>query len=62
MAKVIEVAGAFHLRHPEGTTLCGIDYEVKETEGDMTCPECAKIALHAMELVTRAEKREWRKL
>ena len=64
MAKVITgVDGITHLRG-QGGTLCGaakaLDTEVHD--GVLTCPQCAKIALDAVELVTKAEKREWRKL
>jgi len=65
MAKLITgVDGTTHLRHSNGGTLCGSAKALDsgETEGTLTCPECAKIALHAVELVTKAEKREWRKL
>jgi len=58
------VDGVTHLRKLDGGTLCGAAnmLDSGETEGTLTCPECAKIALHAVELVTKAEKREWRKL
>lgn len=65
MAKIIyDAKGMAHLRSTTpGEALCGAkDGGNGESENDMTCPECAKIALHAMELVTRAEKRDWRKL
>ena len=65
MAKLLTgVDGITHLRTPDGSTLCGSAKKLDsgETEGTLTCPECAKIALHAVELVTKAEKREWRKL
>jgi hypothetical protein len=63
LAKVLTDAdGITHLR---GTSspLCGhLCITNAESEGVMTCPHCAAIALRAMELVTKAEKREWRKL
>lgn len=62
MAKVTtDEAGITHLRGAEGT-LCGKNSSSSVTDGVLTCPECAKIALDAVELVTKAEKREWRKL
>ena len=51
-----------HLRRPDGNTLCGKENLGGEHEGELTCPECAQTALCSMELVTKAEKREWRKL
>jgi len=52
-----------HLRGADGMTLCGIPRAGQgAVDGVMSCPECAKIALNAVELVTKAEKREWRKL
>lgn len=65
MAKLVTgVDGTTHLRTPDGSALCGNAKALDsgETEGTLTCPDCAKIALHAVELVTKAEKREWRKL
>jgi hypothetical protein len=52
-----------HLRGACGT-LCGAMTAENITvhDGVLTCPDCAKIALDAVELVTKAEKREWRKL
>ncbi len=63
MAKVVTSPdGVTHLRGIAGA-LCGVAEECSAvTDGILTCPECAKIALHAVELVTKAEKREWRKL
>lgn len=64
MAKVITSSGDEHkhLQGIEHDTLCGRGGERDVHEGGMTCPECAAVALRAMELVTRAEKREWRQL
>ncbi|MEE8598394.1 MAG: hypothetical protein V3S69_02580 [Dehalococcoidales bacterium] len=65
MAKVLtDETGITHLR---GATdfLCDSSESpanANVTDGVLTCPECAKIALNAVELVTKAEKREWRKL
>ncbi len=51
-----------HLRG-DGKTLCGetITGAVVE-EGELTCPKCANIALTAIELSTKKERKEWRKL
>ena len=63
MAKVLTADGLFHLRGAGGQTLCGVAPDSGAVEDAvLTCPECAKIALTAVELVTKAEKREWRKL
>jgi hypothetical protein len=65
LAKLVTgVDGVTHLRHSNGGCLCGSSQKLDsgETEGTLTCPECAKVALHAVELVTKAEKREWRQL
>jgi len=51
-----------HLRGKTGT-LCGtavFSDEVKDA--DMTCKGCADIALNAIELTTKAERRAWRSL
>ena len=63
MAKVLtDKEGITHLRGDDGS-LCGlITADSAGTDGTLTCPECARIALQAVELVTKAEKREWRKL
>ncbi len=64
MAKVLKSVDdtVTHLRGATGT-LCGAMTPTNDvTDGVLTCPECAKIALLAVELVTKAEKREWRKL
>ncbi len=64
MAKVITgIDGLEHLVTLEGTSLCGdVTEEPPINIGTLTCPKCAAIALYTMELVTKAEKREWRKL
>ena len=65
MAKVLtDEGGTTHLRADNiGTTLCGDTVSNKGvTDGELTCPICAQTALLAVELVTKAEKREWRKL
>lgn len=62
MAKILTTPdGVTHLRGKTGTTLCG-EYSNAPTDGALTCPECAAIALQAIELSTKAERREWRKL
>ena len=62
MAKVLtDDEGVTHLRG-HNLALCGQHVDGAVTDGTLTCPECAKIALNAVELVTKAEKREWRKL
>ena len=64
MAKLLTgVDGVEHLRGAVGT-LCGAmtAENITAHDGTLTCPVCAKIALDAVELVTKAEKREWRKL
>lgn len=63
MAKVLtDKEGITHLRGDDGS-LCGLTTADKAvTDGILTCPKCAEIALLAVELVTKAEKREWRKL
>jgi hypothetical protein len=64
MAKVLtDSEGVTHLRNIAEGALCGGSIDnATVTDGVLTCPTCAKIALHAVELVTKAEKREWRQL
>ena len=64
MAKVLtDVGGVTHLRNIAEGALCGGSVDnVTVKEGTLTCPVCAHIALHAVELVTKAEKRLWREL
>ena len=63
MAKVLtDEGGTTHLRGMDGTTLCGKAIGSSVTDDTLTCPDCAEAALLAVELVTKAEKREWRKL
>lgn len=51
-----------HLRGKVGT-LCGAVVFGDEIRDDaMTCKACADIALNAIELTTKSERREWRKL
>lgn len=53
-----------HLRSKFGhKSLCGAETEDwKHSEGTLSCAECADIALHAIELTTKAERRAWREL
>ena len=66
MAKVIlGDEGLNHLRGANHQSLCGAqlaDDAGGERDDDLTCPACAAIALRAVELVTKAEKRLWRSL
>ena len=51
-----------HLRGKVGT-LCGVVVYSDEVRDDaMTCKDCAEIALQAIELTTKSERRLWRKL
>lgn len=64
MAKVIKAidTDVTHLRG-KSDSLCG---EPTGTDividSSLTCTECARIALQAIELTTKVERREWRKL
>lgn len=67
MAQVIkDDEGVNHLRGnaSDVETLCGATSEKLSpvTEGTLTCPQCAQIALNAIQLSTKAERKEWRKL
>ena len=64
MAKVKSGGGLFHLRGTtEHTALCGDELDSNATEdGELTCPNCARAALQAIELTTKAERRLWRQL
>lgn len=64
MAKVFKDGdGMTHLQGDDASTLCGIYATAKDfTDGTLTCPDCATIALKAIETSTKAERREWRKL
>lgn len=64
MAKVlIDVELVSHLRNHLGKPLCGSTEHTDDvSDGDVTCKECAKAALDAIEGTTKAERREWRKL
>ena len=66
MAKVIrDETSMTHLRGKLVTqTLCGVivGTNYKIASADLECKECAQIALTAIELSTKAERRDWRKL
>jgi hypothetical protein len=65
MAKILtDSEGVTHLRGEPIGALCGavIPENSTSTDGTLTCPECAKIALTAIELSTKAERRLWREL
>lgn len=63
MAKLLtDNRGVTHLRSSLAFSLCGASVEPELTEGTLTCPVCAKQVLIAIELSTKAERREWRKL
>ena len=52
-----------HLRGGEGLTLCHVDLgEQTARDGDLTCSKCAEIALTAIELSTKKERKLWREL
>ena len=66
MAKVINSTadGLVHLHNHENRVLCDPDRECTApvVDGVLTCPECAKIALAAIELSTKRERKLWREL
>ena len=64
MAKVItDPDGVTHLRGTLGHALCGEEANTAQVaDGVLACPECAKIALAAIELSTKSERRLWRQL
>jgi len=63
MAKVItDKEGMTHLRGHGDQSLCREMTGTVVTEGVLTCPDCARTAMRAIELSTKAERREWRKL
>ena len=64
MARITEIEGITHLNGDNLTTLCGefsADKD-KRIDGVLTCRECANKALTAIELSTKVERKEWRKL
>ena len=65
MAQVTEThAGETHLSGEADTTLCGEFSAMadKRIEAPLTCAKCADMALRAIHLSTKAERKEWRKL
>ena len=51
-----------HLRGAD-SALCGIEIEDSAVyNGELMCPACAKIAFQIIDLSTKAERREWRRL
>lgn len=64
MAKVLtDPSGMTHLKGKDGGTLCGEAANNAEVaDGVLTCPACAKLALAAIELTTKQERRGWREL
>lgn len=63
MAKVIKLQDGNHLRGSNGATLCGIvETPIGFIDSELTCAKCANLALTAIELTTKVERREWRKL
>ncbi len=51
-----------HLRG-DGVSLCGEQIKgVVIEQGELTCPKCARMALTAISLSTKTERKEWRKL
>lgn len=64
MAQVTEIEGVTHLSGDDLTTLCG-EFSANmnhRIEAPLTCPKCASMALNAIHLSTKAERKEWRKL
>lgn len=64
MAQVTEYAGETHLNGEALTTLCGefsADAD-KRVEGELTCRKCANMALRAIELSTKKERKLWKEL
>jgi hypothetical protein len=63
MAKVVEAIGMNHLRGPADMTLCGHTVTQDEVmDGELECPQCAALALKAIETSTKSERRDWRRL
>jgi hypothetical protein len=64
MAKVINKDGEYHLRGAvDGETLCQVYVQDAQVEDNMlTCKSCADVALNAIELTTKKERKEWRSL
>lgn len=64
MAKILQDDDMIgHLRGPKTGTLCGVVvFSDDVQEGAMTCKACGDAALKAIELSTKRERREWRRL
>ena len=64
MAQVTEYEGVNHLNGKDDTTLCGEFSAMasKRIEGVLNCPTCARMALTAISLSTKAERKEWKNL
>lgn len=64
MAKVLKDDDCVtHLRGPKTGTLCGaVVYSDDVTDAAMTCKACGEAALKAIELSTKDERRQWRRL
>lgn len=55
--------GVTHLRGHGAQSLCREFVSAEPGHGGvLTCPDCARTAMRAIELSTKAERREWRKL
>ncbi len=54
--------GMTHLRGHGDQSLCLEFISTEITKGVLTCPDCARTALKAIELSTKAERRLWRTL
>ena len=64
MVQITEIEGVNHLNGDKLTTLCGTfsaDAD-KRISADLTCSKCAQIALTAIELSTKKERKLWREL
>lgn len=64
MAKVLKDGNdVTHLRGAAGALCCDEPLGHNNVEdGTLTCPDCAAIAIKAIETSTKAERKEWRKL
>jgi len=67
MAKILTSSeGVSHLRTAQGNsqksvTLCGLGlHKPEESEGELNCVDCADIALTAIHLSTKKERKEWK--
>lgn len=64
MAQVTDIEGVTHLNGDDLTTLCG-DFSAdasKRINSELSCPKCARMALNAISLSTKTERKLWRKL